>query len=325
MSLLFLFGCIALTLALFTPPSMQDDQFDLVIKKSSHVKLTSDEYDVSSKAVPIEASPVILTSDEHDVSSKAVQIEPSPVKLTSDKQDEIEEVSPSIEKPEPPKASKAEEKDDVMSIDSYYGLWDHYNCDNFFEGITPIPPAEAWTSGREVYRSMFAYKDISREPDAPIPDDSPNGFSVSVEVKQSPGKGRGIFAAQDIQKGEMIWSSKNSLLFNENGVEYKKFLMAVDPEFVCNVLQCSSMEGRQNRRGAQLEYFISTDMEESCFVNEVSMGESVTMGCDEEAAKDVQGGCPYNDFALHDIKKGDEILMSYGDFAYSWDSFTFDV
>jgi hypothetical protein len=49
------------------------------------------------------------------------------------------------------------------------------------------------------------------------------------------------------------------------------------------------------------------------------------MGCDHEAAKLVEGGCDLYDFALQDIKAGDELLFRYSDFStkHAWGSFGF--
>ena len=144
------------------------------------------------------------------------------------------------------------------------------------------------------------------------------GFSVMVEAKQSPGKGRGIFAAQGIKKGELIWSPKHTVSFDANGIEYKQFLMSLDPAFVCNALQCSSLE---DYSGNDTQLFrISIDLDEGCFVNADYSGtrEFVNMGCDEE--KDLERDCEHH-YALRDVKKGEELLNAYEDFSYEWEPF----
>ena len=57
---------------------------------------------------------------------------------------------------------------------------------------------------------------------------------------------------------------------------------------------------------------ISVDLDEACFCNN---GRGANMGCDKKAAKEYEGGCKENDFALKDIKAGDELECSYGEFA----------
>ena len=65
---------------------------------------------------------------------------------------------------------------------------------------------------------------------------------------------------------------------------------------------------------------ISVDLDEGCFCNN---GRSDgNMGCDEEAAKEYEGGCKDNYFALKDIKAGDEIECKYGQFVVQgWHTF----
>lgn len=70
---------------------------------------------------------------------------------------------------------------------------------------------------------------------------------------------------------------------------------------------------------------ISIDMDEGVLVN--SSGQdpipAPNMGCDKEGAKLIEGGCDVYDFALHDIKAGDELLFRYWDFEArnSWEKF----
>lgn len=202
---------------------------------------------------------------------------------------------------------------DVMSMEDLGDLWDYYACEDFFNGTeVPIPPIDAWASARDIYKTRFLREDII---DAPKPDDSYNGFAVKIVPKQSPGKGRGIFAAQDIKKGDLIWSSKHSGTFNTTGIEYRQFLISLDPAFICNVLQCSSTQKFNIKDGGEQKR-INVDLDEGCFVNAdySDSGEFVNMGCDEEGAKRVQGGCEHNDFAVRDIKMGEELLNAYEDF-----------
>ena len=65
---------------------------------------------------------------------------------------------------------------------------------------------------------------------------------------------------------------------------------------------------------------ISVDLDEGSFCNN---GEDANMGCDEDAAREYEGGCKNNYFALKDIKAGEELECSYEQFALStgWDTF----
>lgn len=62
-------------------------------------------------------------------------------------------------------------------------------------------------------------------------------------------------------------------------------------------------------------FLLSVDLDEGALCNSINDDEDHNMGCDEEAAALVQGGCKMNYFAVKDIKAGEELLCSYGEFA----------
>ena len=57
------------------------------------------------------------------------------------------------------------------------------------------------------------------------------------------------------------------------------------------------------------------DLDEGCFCNDGGGDDEANTGCDEEAARDVEGGCRENYFAMSDIQAGEELLCSYSQFA----------
>ncbi len=59
---------------------------------------------------------------------------------------------------------------------------------------------------------------------------------------------------------------------------------------------------------------VSVDLDEGCFCNGESSDTGGNMGCDEEAARNFEGGCIDNYFALKDIKAGEEVVCLYGQF-----------
>ena len=69
----------------------------------------------------------------------------------------------------------------------------------------------------------------------------------------------------------------------------------------------------QDIGGGETRIFV--DLDDSSFCNTEDEDNDANMGCDKAAAKNVKGGCIYNDFALRDIKAGEEILCNYGEFA----------
>jgi hypothetical protein len=63
------------------------------------------------------------------------------------------------------------------------------------------------------------------------------------------------------------------------------------------------------------ELRVSVDLDEGCFCNDGGGDDEANTGCDEEAARDVEGGCRENYFAMSDIQAGEELLCSYSQFA----------
>ncbi|GFH61853.1 hypothetical protein CTEN210_18329 [Chaetoceros tenuissimus] len=196
------------------------------------------------------------------------------------------------------------------------GLWNHLKCDEIYSSERPIHPLEAWIHARVVYRQIVGndQSSIGTEED----DNVPHGFVVAHEAKQSPPKGRGIFAAQDIKKGELIWSTKKTARFAD-GDSFRKFILSLDRHFACDALEWSYVQKLENG-----ELRISTDLDEGALCNDNDEENDANKGCDKAAAKNHEGGCTNNYFALRDIKAGDEFVCSYGSFVVGngWKKFT---
>ena len=127
-----------------------------------------------------------------------------------------------------------------------------------------------------------------------------------------------------------------------DGPSYRKFIFGLEAGFACDVLQWGKLAQVKKAFSSAGQFFISTqsllllsttmhslayvqdigagdlrisvDLDEGCFCNDGS-GRGANMGCDKKAAKEYEGGCKENEFALKDIKAGDELECSYGEFA----------
>ena len=112
-----------------------------------------------------------------------------------------------------------------------WDMWENLDCDEIFESERPIHSHSTWNHARTLYRDI-----VGEESSIGETDDEPNGFSVPAEAKQSPPKGRGIFALRDITAGELIWSTKKTARF-QDGPSYRKFIFGLEAGFACDVLQ----------------------------------------------------------------------------------------
>ena len=79
-------------------------------------------------------------------------------------------------------------------------LWDYWDCDSIFEKPRPIHSQETWAYARKVYEAVVGKDEASTLQNK----ENVDGFHIPVVSKQSPGKGRGIYAGRDIEKGERI-------------------------------------------------------------------------------------------------------------------------
>jgi hypothetical protein len=62
-----------------------------------------------------------------------------------------------------------------------------------------------------------------------------DGFQVPVEIKFTPGAGRGIFATTPLEKGTLVWKPLNTAQFS-TGMEFRLFLKYLPKKFACDVL-----------------------------------------------------------------------------------------
>ena len=190
----------------------------------------------------------------------------------------------------------------------------HFECD--FDD-RPIIPQSAWRRAREIYASQLS-------PSSPfVPGDSKNdGFSVPIETRKAPGKGRGIFALRDIKRGELVWNTQQTARF-ATAEAFRDFIFALDEKFVCDALNFSyvQMVARNGSGGggeSVKEKVVHVDLDEGALCNSPQREfEDENIGCLDDMGKEYDGGCQANYFALRDIKEGEELLCAYGVFS-SW-------
>ncbi len=203
-------------------------------------------------------------------------------------------------------------------------------CD--YQQEREIHDPDVWIGMREAYISVVGKDQATVELDTPRTFDT--AFQVPFEVRQSPGKGRGLFALRDISKGMIMYDFSQSAQFR-NQVEFKEFLRIIKPDLACDVLMWSYVYGFKNK-GPEKSLRIVTDLDPGSFCNDghrtktnmAWLGPSGNLSWEreEEFPADAQivqnNGLVRQDavkaaplVAATDIQKGDEILCFYAQFS----------
>mmetsp|Transcript_29459 Transcript_29459/g.70025 ORF Transcript_29459/g.70025 Transcript_29459/m.70025 type:complete len:298 (-) Transcript_29459:143-1036(-) len=168
--------------------------------------------------------------------------------------------------------------------------------------------------------------------DAPINGGSrPSSMLIPFEVGDAgEHKGRGIFAKEGIQKGQLVIDLDNgSSGYFKDGHEWRKFTVSLSREVACNFIEWSWVqdmpriddgdEGEKNdvtdaRDG--LTIFIAFD--ESNLINSAEWDhEEANVACGSPPVDDgdyLVGPCRYKFYATRDIEAGEELLINYSEF-----------
>ena len=103
----------------------------------------------------------------------------------------------------------------------------YLNCGKFDDGM-PIPTESTWMILRDLYQEMFPHRRLPFQPTWDADRQSPK-----YVIQHSPHNGRGMFAAQDISKGELVWTAKSDKAVFTSGRKYRRFLRSLPPELAC--------------------------------------------------------------------------------------------
>ena len=195
-----------------------------------------------------------------------------------------------------------------MTIDKLRDYWD---CDEVFSQETrPLYTQQDWTYLRDFYRREGTKVKIAQGFNR-------NGFIPLFHAGLTTnGKERGIFATRDIKAGEMVYGGKYNYAFFKDGASYRKFLNSMPNHMACDVMQWAWIQSLVNDVYDKL---IVLKLDESSFTNQGSGKKDNNIGCPKGMNCKTN---PFDDFALHDLKKGEELLKSYGSFAENlWHEF----
>ena len=194
----------------------------------------------------------------------------------------------------------------------------------------PIHDQKTWQYLRQTYHDIVGAEKSTIGP----PNRAFNGFAVPYYVDQSPGRGRGLFAAKDISKGSLIWTASRTAEF-EDAETYRSFLLTIPADLACDVMMWAyvsygsetdeesenindeeaeedNVENEEEDEDGESSLKIMLDLDESSFCNDG--GKKRNMDWDEEAAALYPDNSDWRTFAVKDVKKGDELLCNYSGF-----------
>lgn len=207
-------------------------------------------------------------------------------------------------------------------------MYVHLKCNAVINRGRPVYSRKDWVVLRNAYRQV-----VGSAKSSILPNDDIDGFgNVRVFSTRSPGKGRGVFAMDNIPKGTLVWTSNHQSARFRRGSEFRKFVAAIPPEMACDILMYWAYVHDLNEKyfdtsdEDEWELAINCDLDAGSLINSGGerYGAESNIGCiaeqNETYAKEylspeyLNTGCPENLFALRDIKAGEEILCSYDEF-----------
>ena len=218
------------------------------------------------------------------------------------------------------RASRPWDGEEELKIED---MWKLLECNKIFKTTRPVHSEPTWALIRQAYEDAAGVEQLETPPVSEWVGGT--GFKFKVEVRQSRGKGRGVFAVESIRKGEHVWAPTHTAVFS-SGPSYRRFLAALTAELACDVIQWAYVQrgfevqpeceaaARYGPRYADYDPTarIVVDLEQSSFTNS---GRGISCDPDSKAAATTPGGCHGNLFAMRDIRPGEEILCDYGMFA----------
>ena len=169
----------------------------------------------------------------------------------------------------------------------------------------PLYTQEDWQRLRQIYEDQGGAKiKYQKEP--------PADFRPPMRPGQTTdGKGRGLFATRDIKRGEMTYAGVEHYAFFRDAASYRRFLEALTDHEACDVIMWSWTQETMWQRVIMLL------LDDNALQNSGS-GDKANTGQHPEG----NSWGMFDEYALRDIKEGEELLCDYSHFLGSfWDDF----
>jgi SET domain-containing protein len=144
-----------------------------------------------------------------------------------------------------------------------------------------------------------------------------NGFCVPYTVRDTPDKGRGVFADAPIRKGTILWRFVRGQYAVYDERSLKEFLAKLSRSDV--IYELDHMFGAPEFHGYIIRVFddgvlINHSRQPNVVVNSDSGGDEIPYNTSPQSVQDVEGALLNDRFALiaaQDLKAGDELTHDY--------------
>ncbi len=208
---------------------------------------------------------------------------------------------------------------------SYWDIYAYFGCEMAFDSPRPLWTEQQWRDVRDFYHE-FIEEDKKIGPPGKIRSYQSSkdevDFSKTFIPFQSGEKGRGLQAIRDIEAGELVFNATNNTIVFNYGHTWRKLLFAInehfdDPGMTCDVHAWSWVQDLYE--GGPIKVFM--DLDSGSLLNE-GRDEAGWDPPNVQCGKPDATRCDSDYYAFRDIKKGDELLIDYREFAFlgSWPS-----
>ena len=213
---------------------------------------------------------------------------------------------------------------EMWSEFSYWELHAYFACDKLFLSPRPLWTDQQWRDVRDFYHEFM--KEDEKDEDSPEELHSYQFTAEEYDLSQnaipfqSGEKGRGLQAVRDIQAGELVFKATNNTIVFNYGHTWRKLLFAInerydDPGITCDMHVWSWVQDLYD--GGPMK--ILMDLDSGSLLNE-GRDEATWDPPNVQCGKPDATRCDMDYYAFRDIKKGDELLIDYREFAWleSW-------
>ena len=151
----------------------------------------------------------------------------------------------------------------------------------------------------------------------------------AIPYQSGGSKGRGLKAARNIQRGDVIFKQTNNTIIFNDGQTFRNFLFKMndrfsDPGMVCDILVWAWVQDMEEDNNSEIPFVGVVDLDNGNLLNDFGLGDNLDVPLEElEGIVNIQcagGGAAC--YASKDIAEGEELLGDYSEFVsyYSWTS-----